>query len=271
MVTRRQAPTPPEVVLRLLRSAGNDAVLIGGQALIFWTFFYGLKIPEAFPTISNDSDFLMRAPGDREPLDAMAKTLGVKPVYASKSAMSALVGQAELILSDEEAIHVDAVFQVIGLDPQSVRDRAQQVELPDPRDLKSGPVQFRVMHQLDLLRSRLANLYQLRDKQNAKGEMQLRVAIDVAREFVRAEAKTLSPEELAGRSRLVVFVSEIEKLARDDAGRKTAERLGIHVADAIDPSLIPAGPFWEKKWQHLKPLMSAGYGDQFQAPGESMP
>lgn len=258
---RAQAPTPSGVVLRLLRAAGDDAVLIGGQALIFWTFYYGLELPEGVPTISNDTDFLARSAGDREVLDEMAKTLGVKPVPMSKRDLSALVGQVELILSDDEAIHVDVVHQVIGLDAQRVRDRAQQAELDG--------VQFRVMHQLHLLRSRVANLYELRDKQNEKGEMQLRVAINVAREFLRAEAAAMSPEELQGRNRLAVFVSEIEKLARDDAGRKIAERRGIHVADAIDPALIQAGPFWTKKWPRLKPLMSPDYGGKFSAPTES--
>jgi len=121
--------------------------------------------------------------------------------------------------------------------------------------------------ELHVLRSRLINLHELKEKQNEKGRMQLRLAIDVAREFLRAEAAKYNIEETgAGRSPLQAFFKEVTKLARDDAGQKVAQRHDIHVADAIDPSLIPAGPFWDRQWPQLAGLMSPGYRALFVPP-----
>lgn len=46
-----------------------------------------------------------------------------------------------------------------------------------------GSTTFLVMHPFDLLKSRLANPHELRDKQTDKGAAQLRLAIDVARAY----------------------------------------------------------------------------------------
>ncbi len=96
---------------------------------------------------------------------------------------------------------------------------------------------------------------------------QLRLSIDAARAYLHEQAARYSAAETgAGRSPIQTLVSEIEKLAVDDAGRKVAKRWGVHVADAINPSLIPAGAFWTRKWPGLKALMSAGYASGFVAP-----
>jgi len=179
--------------------------------------------------------------------------------FPSRHALTALVGQAYLDVNDDEFINVDVVFRVIGLPQETIRKRAVRVEF--------GDTHFIVMHPLDVLRSRLANLYQLAEKQNPKGIMQLALAIDVARQFLREEAGALARREAPARNPLQPFVSEIERLAVEDAGRKVARRFGLHVADAIDPSLIPAGPFWKRKWPELAPLMSPQYAARFAAPG----
>ncbi|MDP9917386.1 hypothetical protein J2W24_003037 [Variovorax boronicumulans] len=91
--------------------------------------------------------------------------------------MTSLVGQAFLLLPDDEYINVDVLWRLVGLTAEQVRSRAVTAERAD--------VSFRVMHELHVLHRTLINLHELKEKQNEKGQMQLRLAIDVAREFPR--------------------------------------------------------------------------------------
>ncbi|MCO5119949.1 MAG: hypothetical protein M9951_09990 [Burkholderiaceae bacterium] len=251
---KTEALTPPAVFKRLLSAAGDELVLVGGQALAFWVNRYDLALPPDVMAISADTDFLTSSANDRAAVQRMAAVLRGKTQFPNSRALTALVGQAYLDVNDDEFINVDVIFKVIGLPPKAVRARAVRVTVDE--------MEFAVMHPLDVLRSRLANLYKLADKQTPKGVMQLALAVDVGREFLRSAARETTPSPDTTRSPLQPFVTEIEKMAREDAGRKVARRFHIHVADAIDPCLIPAGPFWTRKWPELVKLMSESYAGQ---------
>ncbi len=263
MATKRrtEAVTPPDVLIRLAEAADQE-VLVGGQALAAWVERYGLAIPDDTVAISNDVDFLARSAGAADRVRHLAKVLGGQAHFPSRHALTALVGQAYRDISDEAYLNVDVIFKVIGLTADAVRQEAIQFSL--------GKTRFLVMHPLHVLKSRLWNLHKLREKQNDKGALQLSLAIEVARAFLQEEASSTPADELAsGRSPIQPYVSDIMRMAKSDAGRKVAARLGLHVADAIDPFLIPAGPFWEKAWPKLQPLMSPAYAVRFEPPDEA--
>ena len=259
---KTEAVTPPETIQKLLDAAGDDLILVGGQALAFWVDWYGLSHPQRdLPAISNDVDFLSRTPADRTAVRRLADAIQGEPIYPHEKALTALVGQAVLEISEDEYVNVDVIFKVLGIRGDTLRQRAVRIT---PR--RGGP-DFLVMHPLDVLHSRLVNLHKVEEKQNDKGRMQLALAIDVGRSFLRHEATQVSPGETAsGRSPIQDYVSAIERMAVEDAGRKVAARHRLHVADAIDPQLIPAGPFWTKRWPELKKLMSPDYSGTIEPP-----
>lgn len=259
---KTEAVTPPELLTRLAAAADQE-VLVGGQALAAWVGRYGLVVPDDMAAISNDVDFLARSAGASDRVRHLARVMDGQVHFPSENSLTALVGQAYRDISDDEYLNVDVIFKVIGLTAEAVRQEAIEFSI--------GKTRFLVMHPLHVLKSRLWNLHKLREKQNDKGALQLSLAIEVARAFLQEEAQAATADALAsGRSPVQHYVSDIVRMAKSDAGRKVAVRTGLHVADAIDPSLIPAGPFWDKAWPTLQPLMSPAYGARFEPPEEAV-
>lgn len=258
----KEAPTPFPVVAKLLGSAGEDLVLVGGQALAIWVRWYEIgRLAERTPAITDDVDFLARSRAARGLVARCATAIDGEALIPEARAMTALVGQAIRQISDEEYLNVDVIDSVVGIRGDAVRKRAVKVAL------EGVERPFLLMHPLDVLYSRLINLHKLPDKKNDKGRLQLALAIEVGRKFLQRAAGEEDADALAsGRSPIQDFVSEIERMAVEDAGRKVAKRDGIFVADAIDPHLIAPGPFWEKRWPALKKLMSPEYAATIREP-----
>ena len=83
------------------------------------------------------------------------------------------------------------------------------------------------MHPMDVLTSRLMNLYKLKEKQNDLGVAQFEMAIDVGRCYLRS---------MNNQNIIDSTFKAISIMALSDAGRKVAKRWNVHVADAIDPA-----------------------------------
>ncbi len=71
------------------------------------------------------------------------------------------------------------------------------------------------------------------------------------------EIGTTVIDDARARGTRLLYARKIEHLARLDAGRKVAQRHGIHVADAIEVEAIDHANFRSRKLPRLLPLMSA--------------
>ncbi len=241
-----EVSVPPELLAQILELAGNDMILVGGQALAFWAAYYHTPAPTI--AITKDVDLL----GTSADVKRLAHGLDARAVFPRKRALTMLVGQVLKDLPGGDYVNIDVMFRVYGdITTEVIASRAVLAENP------AGA--FRVMHPLDVLQGRLENVHGLSAKQDEHGVAQLRLAIDVARRFVGdiASQETAAADDSA-RPVTLRHLARIERLALSDAGRKVAQRHGVYVADAIDPASVGhIKPFVNKKLPPLLKLMSA--------------
>lgn len=244
-MSRDEAYTTPELLERILELAGMDMVLVGGQALAFWAAYY--RVPAPPIAVTKDVDFL----GTRADVERLAQGLGAKATFRRQRDLTLLAGQVEKELSAEAYINIDVLSRVYGdLSTADITKRSIVSESPVGK--------FRIMHPLDVLQGRLENVYGLPQKQDEHGISQLQLAIPMVREFLndigsQETARATKPD----RPVTLRHISRIEALALSDAGRKTARRYNVHIADAIDPtSLLHLKAFVTRKLPQLLQLMS---------------
>lgn len=252
-----EAYMPPELVRRVLECATPDVTLIGGQALAYWVGHYDIPIRGAIPAISRDVEFFTRDATHAKPLGRFAKAIGGTAEALDARVISALIGSAMAPAGEGRVYNVDLLHTVVGLARESVEANAVTVSLP------GTSVTVRVMHPLDVLQSRNANLHELEEKQDEAGCMQLELAIEVARAFLQEQLERIealgTPDKHQHHRATFDALRSVSAYAREDAAKKNAERYGIFIADAIPAWCIRSSTFWERQWPHLRKRMSPEY------------
>lgn len=249
---------PAELVRRVLESAPPDVVLIGGQALAYWMGHYAIHAPNnTAPAISRDVDFFTRDAANTGPLMHFARAIRGRVRVRDIRGLSALIGSAVAPAEEGRVYNVDLLHDVVGLKRDRIETNAVSVPVP------GTSIMLRVMHPLDVLQSRNANLHSLVEKQDEAGQLQLRLAIDVARKYLEERIETITQDSGATREerQRAVFeaIAAVSDYSTEDAARKNAERYGIHLADAIPVWRIDSDAFWERQWPRLRNRMSPGY------------
>jgi len=251
--SEREAYFPPALVDRVLRSADGDVVLVGGQSLAFWMDRFGIEHGLHQPAVSRDVDFFTPDPANTAPLYRFAKAIGGEARIQDRRALTALIGSAVAPADDDLVYNVDLLHAVVGLDREELVANAMEVRARDG-------TRFRVMHPLDVLQSRNAKL---REKHDALGEQQFRLAIAVARAWLEEQIDAIVQDASLSeheRERAVFdVIGAVDQYSAEDAARKNAARYGIFLADAIPAWRIASPVFWSKQWQFLRARMSPAY------------
>lgn len=152
--------------------------------------------------------------------------------------MTAIAGQVIIRLDQNEFLNIDVIHRVVGIDANAIRERALQAEFEG--------VSFRVMHPLDVLKSRIENLATLQDKQTPEGITQAKLSLQVANKFI-----TRIADHIDGQKSALKAIEAIITIAKSSAGCKCAREFGIDFFQAIPRNAIKDEQFHQMRWPRL--------------------
>jgi len=215
MTTRieTEAVLSPEDLRSILKVCSAKGVLVGGQALAFWADHFAVNRPaDLVAAVSADADFI----ADGDLARQLARVLGWKVWIPGFDDATFQTGKVTQKLPDGSVKQVDFLTSVAGLVTRDVIRRSLEMEVPDIGRL-------RVMHPIDVLDSRIQNLALIPAKQTPAGVAQAKLAIDVARAFIRAEIHE------RGERKALPLLERIVKFANDSGA------IGVFLRYGIDP------------------------------------
>jgi hypothetical protein len=212
-----EAPLTPEDVQKILSICSPRGLLVGGQALAFWADHLQVERPVNLVSgVTADADFI----GDSALAKDLAKRLGWQIWIPALDDATPQTGKVTHRTKSGEVKQVDFLSGVVGLTTKDLARRAIEIEIPSIGHL-------RVIHPIDVLDSRIQNLHMLPEKRTDAGIAQARLAVDVARAFIRQEVATR--DERAG----LKLLERVADIASDIAAVRVFLLYGIDPLKAV--------------------------------------
>ena len=217
-----EAPLTPEDVRKILSICSPRGLLVGGQSLAFWADHLQVDRPANLVSgVTAVADFI----GDSVLAKELGKRLGWQTWIPALDDSTPQTGKVTQRTKSGEVKQVDFLSGVVGLTTKDLARRAIEMDVP-------GVGNLRVIHPIDVLDSRIQNLHLLPEKRTDAGIAQARLAVDVARAFIRQEVATRGER---------VSLKLLERVA-DIAGDIAAIR--VFLLYGVDPlSAVPLEDF----------------------------
>jgi hypothetical protein len=229
-----------EEIGAILKFCGQDALLVGGQALAVWAQFFAIEPPgELADKVTLDVDFV----GSRAVANALSAALRWRLYLPSMEDSTPQTAKVSITLPDGGVKQIDFLSSIAGLDTASIEARAVDLVLAN-----GAPI--RVLHPLDVLESRLRNLDLLPSKQNAVGRAQVKLAVGIMAKFLRV---------LLVEESVRVVLEAVERVADIAFDPRLSQLLlaeGIDLLDEVPVPEINSVPFRERRWPQLLAVQS---------------
>ncbi len=236
-------------VLGLLGPLSEKAqiVLVGGQALAFWSARFAEPDGEVRVVASKDIDF----EGSADSARLAGRLLGAEVMIPSPLEPSPMTGTVTFLDADGIDRSLDFIEAPRGLDADDVRETAVRVELPGVLE-GGGDAVLWVMHPERCMESRIYNTIDL-GRDDELGLDQLRVSVPIARGWSESLLGDEAVEE-SRRQRAVLSLNEriFEKCCKNRCFLAVHRKYGLDPFDAVlnDPRL-PSG-FGSKRYPQMR-------------------
>jgi hypothetical protein len=240
-------------ILALLKplSAEAQIVLVGGQALAFWSARFAEPRGEISVVASKDIDF----EGSADSARLAGRLLGGEVMIPSPLEPTPVTGVVTFIDSDGIGRSLDFIGAPRGLDAADVRDTALRVDLPSSDGREA--IALWVMHPERCMESRVYNTIDL-GRDDSLGLNQLKVSIPIARRWSESLLNDGSIAE-RDRQRAVLDLNEriFKKASEDRCFLEVYRRFGIDpFAAVLDDGRLPQG-FGSKRYPQMQQRLAA--------------
>ncbi len=239
----------PEKVAEAIRAialsiggGASDAVLVGGQAVLFWANEMGIPVPPGIPLVTRDVDFIASIPDIMDAESAISKIYNSSLVIAGMDDASPNSGTLVVDYPGACKINVDFLRTVTGLGTGEIRESSFPMKI---KGQNGGEIVMRVISPIDLLISKVSNLGAHPNKRNAEGIAQAKLTVEIVKRYL--EEKIVEANKAAQKAPYRQF-EQVVNLAMDDPALFAHRNFGIDVLRAIPlEALDLADPFIVKR------------------------
>jgi hypothetical protein len=226
---------PKDAAILIEQTQSESSVLVGGQAVAFWTQYFGLQ--PRLPGLTGDVDYLgtkaeAKRASARLTLPHKLKVATLDDATPNTAVLSVeMEGYADPVL-------IDYLASIVGIETKHIEKTAVSVTF------EGKPL--RVIHPLLLLQAKIWNLYRLEEKRTPEGIEQARLAIEIAAAYI---------EEAKLEQREILKAVELIGKFSATAPARFAQRYGLDCMNAIPETVLKPGvlpsAFHEKRWPQI--------------------
>lgn len=210
----------------------KGAILVGGQAIAFWSQYYNIE--QNIPAITKDIDFY----GGSECIElaeSALKKLNPKSFYPGLDDSTSNSGKVvcDLDYQSKEKVGIDFLYNLTGLSDDEIEDTACEIDFFNKK--------INVLHPLLCMQSKIINLAVHIGKRNEEGVEQARLSVEIVKAYL-SSLLIDSPE------RIHKICEKIFKFSMRESSLYSNYQFKVDSLKSIPIECLPESEFRDKRY-----------------------